>query len=204
MMSLPLNFHFWYFIQILVLKIVHDFHFWYISWFANKLFTNFLHQFPENGMPMLPVITFIAAGLWQEPSLTPLAWCILQNVMNLSSRSNPNPNLNLMSLNGDVPVLKLLNHSKIHQSTISISVANCFLIIYLLFSYQYGPDTYLLQVKDSDFPARLREYLHVAKQHSAEFQDVKVRIWVCSFLLVTKIFSGKVALIFDENIYQIF
>ena len=87
---------------------------------------------------------------------------------------------------------------------ISISVTNCFLIIYLLFSYQYGPDTYLLQVKDSDFPARLREYLHVAKQHSAEFQDVKVRIWVCSFLLVTKIFSGKVALIFDENIYQIF
>merc|ERR1719411_220223 len=43
-------------------------------------------------------------------------------------------------------------------------------------NYQYGPDTYLLQVKDSDFPARLREYLHVAKQHSAEFQDVKVPI----------------------------
>ena len=47
--------------------------------------------------------------------------------------------------------------------------------MFLLFSYQYGPDTYLLQVKDSDFPARLREYLNVAKQHSAEFQDVKVR-----------------------------
>ena len=43
-----------------------------------------------------------------------------------------------------------------------------------LFSYQYGPDTYLLQVKDPDFPARLREYLNVAKQTSAEFQDVKV------------------------------
>ena len=41
-------------------------------------------------------------------------------------------------------------------------------------SYQYGPDTYLLQVRDSGFPARLREYLNVAKQHSAEFQDVKV------------------------------
>ena len=180
MMSLPLNFHFWYFIQILVFINCTWFPFFDTfpslqKWF----FTYFLHQFPENGMPMLPVITFIAAGLWQEPSLTPLAWCILQNVMNLSSRLNPNPNLNLMSLNGDVPVLKLLNHSKIHQSTISISVANCFIMIYLLFSYQYGPDTYLLQVKDSDFPARLREYLHVAKQHSAEFQDVKVRIWVC-------------------------
>lgn len=43
-------------------------------------------------------------------------------------------------------------------------------------NYQYGPDTYLLQVKDSTFPARLREYLHVAKQHSAEFQDVRVPI----------------------------
>lgn len=42
------------------------------------------------------------------------------------------------------------------------------------YSYQYGPDTYLLQVKDSDFPARLREYLSVAKTTSAEFQDCKV------------------------------
>ena len=44
------------------------------------------------------------------------------------------------------------------------------------FSYQNGPDTYLLQVKDSGFPARLREYLSVAKQHSAEFQDVRCPI----------------------------
>ena len=41
-------------------------------------------------------------------------------------------------------------------------------------NYQYGPDTYLLSVADADFPARLREYLSVAKQHSADFQDVKV------------------------------
>ena len=43
-------------------------------------------------------------------------------------------------------------------------------------SYQNGPDTYLLQVKDSGFPARLREYLGVARQHSAEFQDVRCPI----------------------------
>jgi len=43
-------------------------------------------------------------------------------------------------------------------------------------NYQYGPDTYLLQVKDPDFPARLREYLNIAKQTSAEFQDVKMPI----------------------------
>ena len=46
----------------------------------------------------------------------------------------------------------------------------------MFFSYQNGPDTYLLQVKDSGFPARLREYLNVAKQHSAEFQEVRVPI----------------------------
>merc|ERR1712117_707406 len=33
-----------------------------------------------------------------------------------------------------------------------------------------------LQVKDSGFPARLREYLGVARQHSAEFQDVRCPI----------------------------
>merc|ERR1719189_2723782 len=33
-------------------------------------------------------------------------------------------------------------------------------------NYQYGPDTYLLQVRDADFPARLREYLSVARTHS--------------------------------------
>ena len=42
-------------------------------------------------------------------------------------------------------------------------------------SYQYGPDTYLLQVKDATFPARLREYLNVARTTSADFQDCKVR-----------------------------
>ena len=41
-------------------------------------------------------------------------------------------------------------------------------------NYQNGPDTYLLQVKDSGFPARLREYLSVAKMHSAEFQEVSI------------------------------
>merc|ERR1719326_2502293 len=43
-------------------------------------------------------------------------------------------------------------------------------------NYQYGPDTYLLQVRDADFPARLREYLSVARTHSAEFKEVKCPI----------------------------
>ena len=51
-----------------------------------------------------------------------------------------------------------------------------FLKIQFISSYQYGPDTYLLQVRDAGFPARLREYLNVAKQHSADFQDVKVSL----------------------------
>lgn len=34
------------------------------------------------------------------------------------------------------------------------------------FSYQYGPDTYLLQLRDTDFPARLRSYMKVAVNRS--------------------------------------
>jgi hypothetical protein len=37
------------------------------------------------------------------------------------------------------------------------------------FSYQYGPDTYLLQLRDTNFPARLREYIKVAKGRSPSF-----------------------------------
>merc|ERR1719244_817290 len=43
-------------------------------------------------------------------------------------------------------------------------------------NYQYGPDTYLLQVRDADFPARLREYLSVARTYSSEFAEVKCPI----------------------------
>ncbi|XP_020711861.2 obscurin isoform X6 [Athalia rosae] len=32
--------------------------------------------------------------------------------------------------------------------------------------YQYGPDTYLLQLRDTDFPVRLREYMKVATNRS--------------------------------------
>lgn len=38
-----------------------------------------------------------------------------------------------------------------------------------LFSYQQGPDTYLLQLRDTDFPTRLREYFKVAKGRSPSF-----------------------------------
>lgn len=35
-------------------------------------------------------------------------------------------------------------------------------VLSLAHSYQNGPDTYLLQLRDVDFPVRLREYLKVA------------------------------------------
>ncbi|KAL7050000.1 hypothetical protein ACKWTF_003934 [Chironomus riparius] len=35
--------------------------------------------------------------------------------------------------------------------------------------YQYGPDTYLLQLRDTNFPTRLREYIKVAKGRSPSF-----------------------------------
>lgn len=35
--------------------------------------------------------------------------------------------------------------------------------------YQYGPDTYLLQLRDTNFPVRLREYIKVANRRSPAF-----------------------------------
>lgn len=35
--------------------------------------------------------------------------------------------------------------------------------------YQYGPDTYLLQLRDTNFPVRLREYIKVANRRSPSF-----------------------------------
>lgn len=40
------------------------------------------------------------------------------------------------------------------------------MIIFILRSYQNGPDTYLLQLRDTDFPVRLREYMKVACNRS--------------------------------------
>lgn len=42
------------------------------------------------------------------------------------------------------------------------------------FSYQYGPDTYLLQLRDVNFPVRLREYMKVAKKSTSEGFDWQV------------------------------
>lgn len=39
----------------------------------------------------------------------------------------------------------------------------------MCFSYQYGPDTYLLQLRDVSFPVRLREYMKVAHRRSPSF-----------------------------------
>lgn len=41
--------------------------------------------------------------------------------------------------------------------------------IFHLYSYQNGPDTYLLQLRDTDFPVRLREYMKVACNRSPGF-----------------------------------
>jgi len=59
-----------------------------------------------------------------------------------------------------------------------------------LCSYQYGPDTYLLQLRDTDFPTRLREYVKVAKGRSPSFNyslsennyDLSVSNFIHSFI----------------------
>lgn len=37
------------------------------------------------------------------------------------------------------------------------------------YSYQYGPDTYLLQLRDTDFPVRLRKYMKVASSRASSY-----------------------------------
>lgn len=41
----------------------------------------------------------------------------------------------------------------------------------LFFSYQYGPDTYLLQLRDTDFPVRLRKYMKVASSRASSYSS---------------------------------
>lgn len=43
------------------------------------------------------------------------------------------------------------------------------------YSYQSGPDTYLLQLRDVDFPVRLREYMKVAAHRCPLSRDVSDR-----------------------------
>ena len=156
-------------------------------------------------MPMLPVITFIAAGLWQEPSLTHLAWCILQNVTSLSLKPNPSPNLNLTSLNGDVPVLKLLNHSKIHQSNFYFQSMLPTVVILIFFYFSVTNMVLTLICCKLRTQTSLLVFVNTFTLLNNILLSSKMSRWGYeSVLLVTKIFSGKVALIFDENIYQIF
>lgn len=62
-------------------------------------------------------------------------------------------------------------------------------------SYQNGPDTYLLQLRDVDFPVRLREYMKVAKQRcpmSRDYNDrdnqhIDWRVSLLQILVVIKI-----------------
>lgn len=46
-------------------------------------------------------------------------------------------------------------------------VSYCFFVS--VFSYQSGPETYLLQLRDVSFPVRLREYMNVARRRSPSF-----------------------------------
>lgn len=42
-------------------------------------------------------------------------------------------------------------------------------MVCLFCSYTSGEDTYLLQLRDTDFPARLRQYMKVAASQSPSF-----------------------------------
>ena len=133
---------------------------------------------------MLPATTCTVAAHWLEPLPTHLAWFTHQQTKIPFQRKSQSQSPCLRPPNGEGPASNM-RRSKILQS-------KCALFLRQLLSkkgcnhdqkctsfssYQYGPDIYLLQVKDPDFTARLREYLGVAKTTSAEFMDCKVNTY---------------------------
>lgn len=62
--------------------------------------------------------------------------------------------------------------------------------------YQYGPDTYLLQLRDTNFPVRLREYLKVANRRSPAFAYENVVDWSLPIIRERRRFTD----IMDEEI----
>lgn len=63
-------------------------------------------------------------------------------------------------------------------------------------SYQYGPDTYLLQLRDVDFPVRLREYMKVAAVRSPAFALNDARDWRAPIIRERRRFTD----VMDEEI----
>ena len=62
-------------------------------------------------------------------------------------------------------------------------------------SYQYGPDTYLLQLRDVNFPVRLREYMKVAHRRSPSFALNDNLDWSVG------IFEESLVLVFQQVFY---
>lgn len=59
-----------------------------------------------------------------------------------------------------------INVAYVDKLSIEYIIYTMSLNICLLSSYQNGPDTYLLQLRDTQFPVRLREYMKVACNRS--------------------------------------
>ncbi|XP_075169287.1 obscurin isoform X4 [Haematobia irritans] len=62
--------------------------------------------------------------------------------------------------------------------------------------YQYGPDTYLLQLRDVSFPVRLREYMKVAHRRSPSFAANECLDWSLPIIRERRRFTD----IMDEEI----
>ncbi|XP_059224502.1 obscurin isoform X2 [Stomoxys calcitrans] len=62
--------------------------------------------------------------------------------------------------------------------------------------YQYGPDTYLLQLRDTSFPVRLREYMKVAHRRSPSFASNDCVDWSLPIIRERRRFTD----IMDEEI----
>lgn len=120
------------------------------------------------GTTMHPVEDGSVGVLWRELIPIPPKWSIPQESSTLLNQPQSVLLANRLPGRNRFPV-DLQETMKLESSNPKASTFKCYFnwyyfIIQLNYysSYQNGPDTYLLQLRDVDFPVRLREYMKVA------------------------------------------
>jgi hypothetical protein len=125
------------------------------------------------------------------PQCVFMVWCLVKH------RDNFTFNFNILHRKKQVRIFRLKrnlsfimnNKTCLKRKVGSINLHNSVAVIC---SYQYGPDTYLLQLRDVDFPVRLREYMKVAANRGpvvGVHDNYDWRVCITKFVESQKLFS---------------
>lgn len=142
-----------------------------------------------------PAATGTGAGRWRAPSRTPPRWCTRRTS---ATRPSPPPSASptrratgrrRYTRVAPTSITRSVSSSQraseypqtfcvvdavrsLLKSFICTTAELYKMVFHFLHSYQNGPDTYLLQLRDVDFPVRLREYLKVAANRGPGYSRV--------------------------------